>query len=77
MEVSRERKNNLILKKKGKAAVWRKVRDGFGSSEFRSWRFLERDSVGETRGKDKEKIKGPAAQRRGGTTERRERKLRD
>ena len=43
MEVSRERKNNLILKKKGKAAVWRKVRDGFGSSEFRSWRFLERD----------------------------------
>ena len=24
MEVSRERKKNLILKKKGKAAVWRK-----------------------------------------------------
>jgi hypothetical protein len=44
MEVSRERKKNLILKKKGEAAVWRKeVRDGFGSLEFRSWRFLERD----------------------------------
>ena len=29
MEVSRERKKNLILKKKGEAAVWREIWDGF------------------------------------------------
>ena len=37
------------------------------SRERLSW------AVGETCGKDREKIKGPAAQRRGGTAERRER----